>query len=447
MAECARRLGGSIVRGVCDRAAGLRGRRRHAGGAASAPPASRQRCGRDRPTTRGAGAGRLGRTGARRRGHLFLAAHGHQRRQCRAARLCVGLPPRHQSRPGVDAARDRRRHVRDQQFRPRVCARCGERQGALDLRPAASTVSGRATRAATPSIAGSSAFEGTLYVGALDGWLHAIDARTGSGSGRSTRWSDASPNKALHGHRRAAPRRRSRRHRQRRWGFRGRPRLCHRLRSRERSAALALLHRAAQSRGRSAGSAAPRGGREDLGSRASLGERAAAAPCGTAWRTTRRSNWCTSAPATRRPTTCTWTDATAATSSMRHRSSRSMPTMARSPGTTRRRPATAGTSTAREKIVLADLELGGKRRAVLMQASKNGFYYVLDRATGELLSAHNVRVRELDSRHRSEDRPARARCARRLRSGPGARVPVARRARTAGSPWPSTRRTASPSSR
>jgi quinohemoprotein ethanol dehydrogenase len=40
-----------------------------------------------------------------------------------------------------------------------------------------------------------------------------------------------------------------------------------------------------------------------------------------------------------------------------------------------------------EKIVLADLKLDGKRRAVLMQAPKNGYYYVLDRATGELLSA------------------------------------------------------------
>jgi quinohemoprotein ethanol dehydrogenase len=40
-----------------------------------------------------------------------------------------------------------------------------------------------------------------------------------------------------------------------------------------------------------------------------------------------------------------------------------------------------------EKMVLADLQLGGKRRAVLMQAPKNGYYYVLDRATGELLSA------------------------------------------------------------
>jgi quinohemoprotein ethanol dehydrogenase len=40
-----------------------------------------------------------------------------------------------------------------------------------------------------------------------------------------------------------------------------------------------------------------------------------------------------------------------------------------------------------EKFVLADLEFGGRRRAVLMQAPKNGYYYVLDRATGELISA------------------------------------------------------------
>jgi quinohemoprotein ethanol dehydrogenase len=42
-----------------------------------------------------------------------------------------------------------------------------------------------------------------------------------------------------------------------------------------------------------------------------------------------------------------------------------------------------------EKMILAEVELDGRRRKVLMQAPKNGFYYVLDRATGELLSAHN----------------------------------------------------------
>ncbi len=40
-----------------------------------------------------------------------------------------------------------------------------------------------------------------------------------------------------------------------------------------------------------------------------------------------------------------------------------------------------------QKLVLADIELGGHTRQVVMQASKNGFYYVLDRHTGELLSA------------------------------------------------------------
>ncbi|MDX1384056.1 MAG: PQQ-binding-like beta-propeller repeat protein, partial [Thermoanaerobaculia bacterium] len=43
--------------------------------------------------------------------------------------------------------------------------------------------------------------------------------------------------------------------------------------------------------------------------------------------------------------------------------------------------------TAVQPITLADLEIGGETRQVLMQAPKNGFFYVLDRATGELLSA------------------------------------------------------------
>lgn len=43
--------------------------------------------------------------------------------------------------------------------------------------------------------------------------------------------------------------------------------------------------------------------------------------------------------------------------------------------------------TATQHILLADLKLGGRTRKVLLQAPKNGFFYVLDRATGELLSA------------------------------------------------------------
>ena len=40
-------------------------------------------------------------------------------------------------------------------------------------------------------------------------------------------------------------------------------------------------------------------------------------------------------------------------------------------------------------IVLAELPIGGKQRKVLMIAPKNGFFYVLDRLTGKLLSANN----------------------------------------------------------
>ena len=43
--------------------------------------------------------------------------------------------------------------------------------------------------------------------------------------------------------------------------------------------------------------------------------------------------------------------------------------------------------TATQHILLADLTIEGRQRKVLMQAPKNGFFYVLDRATGELISA------------------------------------------------------------
>ena len=43
--------------------------------------------------------------------------------------------------------------------------------------------------------------------------------------------------------------------------------------------------------------------------------------------------------------------------------------------------------TATAKMVLTDLNIGGKPRSVLMQAPKNGYFYVLDRRTGEVISA------------------------------------------------------------
>nr|PZN81225.1 MAG: PQQ-dependent dehydrogenase, methanol/ethanol family [Pseudomonadota bacterium] len=42
-----------------------------------------------------------------------------------------------------------------------------------------------------------------------------------------------------------------------------------------------------------------------------------------------------------------------------------------------------------QQITVADLVIDGKKRHVVMQASKNGFFYVLDAKTGELISAQN----------------------------------------------------------
>src|SRR5690606_11022755 len=43
--------------------------------------------------------------------------------------------------------------------------------------------------------------------------------------------------------------------------------------------------------------------------------------------------------------------------------------------------------TATQPIMIAELPVDGQSRKVVMQAPKNGFFYVLDAATGELLSA------------------------------------------------------------
>jgi len=45
--------------------------------------------------------------------------------------------------------------------------------------------------------------------------------------------------------------------------------------------------------------------------------------------------------------------------------------------------------TATQPIILTDLKIGGRMRKVLLHAPKNGFFYVLDRVNGKLISAKN----------------------------------------------------------
>lgn len=52
-------------------------------------------------------------------------------------------------------------------------------------------------------------------------------------------------------------------------------------------------------------------------------------------------------------------------------------------------PADRWDYTATQPIILADLQIDGRQRQVLMQAPKNGFFYVIDRASGKLISANN----------------------------------------------------------
>ena len=47
-------------------------------------------------------------------------------------------------------------------------------------------------------------------------------------------------------------------------------------------------------------------------------------------------------------------------------------------------------ATATQSIILADVTVAGQARKVLMQAPKNGFFYVIDRITGKLVSAANI---------------------------------------------------------
>ena len=57
-------------------------------------------------------------------------------------------------------------------------------------------------------------------------------------------------------------------------------------------------------------------------------------------------------------------------------------------------------------LMLADLPVNGKTRKVIMQAPKDGFFYVLDRLTGELLSADPWVTVNWAVRCEFENRPA-----------------------------------------
>ena len=70
------------------------------------------------------------------------------------------------------------------------------------------------------------------------------------------------------------------------------------------------------------------------------------------------------------------------------------------------------------ELILADLEVEGKKRKVMMQFNRNGFLYVLDRVNGELISAKPFeRVNWASHIDLETGRPVETEVAKRLRAG------------------------------
>ena len=61
--------------------------------------------------------------------------------------------------------------------------------------------------------------------------------------------------------------------------------------------------------------------------------------------------------------------------------------------------------TATQHIILADIELDGKKRKVLLHAPKNGFFFVLDRTNGQFISAKNYVEVNWASGYTADGRP------------------------------------------
>src|SRR2546428_8679173 len=93
--------------------------------------------------------------------------------------------------------------------------------------------------------------------------------------------------------------------------------------------------------------------------------------------------------------------------------------------------------TATQHMILADLTIDGRARKVLMQAPKNGFFYVLDRATGAFISGTPyVNVTWANGLDPKSGRPIEKPEARYSAAGKPALVAPARSAATTGSRCP-----------
>ncbi len=115
---------------------------------------------------------------------------------------------------------------------------------------------------------------------------------------------------------------------------------------------------------------------------ARAGSMAAVAPPGTAWPTTPSSTCSTSAPATARPGPRTFAAPAAATTCTSARILALRPDTGEYVWHYQETPKDNWDYASTQPLVLTDLTIQGRRRKVILHAPKNGFFYVVDRATG-----------------------------------------------------------------
>jgi PQQ-dependent dehydrogenase (methanol/ethanol family) len=120
---------------------------------------------------------------------------------------------------------------------------------------------------------------------------------------------------------------------------------------------------------------------------ASGGSSAAAAPSGIRWPTTRISICCTSAPGNGSPWNQQYRSPGGGDNLFLSAIVALKPDTGEYVWHYQSTPGETWDFTATQHIVLADLTIDGQPRKVLMQAPKNGFFYVIDRTNGKLISA------------------------------------------------------------
>ena len=286
------------------------------------------------------------------------------------------------ARAGVDAALRRRRAVRDDGVEQRQSVRRAHRAPSSGASTPGAAANGAAARAATSSTAAPPSWNGKVYVGTIDGRLLALDAATGALAWAADTLVRRDVAYTITGAPRVVKGKVIIGNGGAEYGVRG---YVSAYDAETGALAWRLLHRARRSRARLRERA--RWPRPRAPGTASGGGSAAAARSGTRWPTTPSSISFISARATARRGIAGLRSPGGGDNLFLSSIVALRPDDGSYVWHYQTTPGESWDYTATQPIVVADLTLDGAPRRVVMQAPKNGFFYVLDAATGELISA------------------------------------------------------------